>query len=69
MSQPIRVNDLPDRTPHGVALRCPSCGDQFSATRSDYFWMPPDRVFRCQHDRTPLQLTREIPRFEDWRRG
>lgn len=59
----IRVRDLPDSTlSTGVHLSCPMCGDQWSATRGDYFMLHPDRVLRCENDGLRLQLTRTLSR-------
>jgi hypothetical protein len=54
-----RVTDLPDQPAPGVCLYCRSCGDEFSATRRDYFWMPPEKPFRCGHDGALLQLVQK----------
>lgn len=31
----------------GTFLLCPDCGDEYSATYGDYFFMPDDQVFLC----------------------
>lgn len=43
----ITVEDLPADTVPGVSLYCPHCQEHYSATKGDYFWMPPDKPFRC----------------------
>lgn len=57
----ITIKDLPASTERtGVHLSCPTCGDCFSATRGDYFMLPPDTVMRCPNDQTKLRLTRTV---------
>lgn len=59
----ITVAELPDLAgaplPHPV-LRCPSCGEEFSADRRDYAWFQPaSHAFTCDRDdcdEAPLQL-------------
>ena len=60
----ITVADLPIAPAHGVCLRCPRCGGEFSATRGDYFWYPMTRPFRCHNDRTYLHLVRKGTFYE-----
>lgn len=62
----ITVRDLPENPPCGVILYCPSCGARSSAMRDDYFWRRPDLPFRCDSDRSFLQLVRAVTRYEDW---
>lgn len=68
MMKSIRVKDLPDSTLHtGVHLSCPMCGDTWSATAGDYFWLPLETIMRCQNDNTPLRLTRTVSQEESIR--
>lgn len=55
----VTVDMLPAHPDPGVQLYCPHCQQGYSATRGDYFWMPPGRPFRCQACRRPLQLVQE----------
>jgi hypothetical protein len=65
MPNKLTVDDLPRTPAYGVCLYCPTCGDTFSACRGDYFWMPVGKAFRCQHDRTLLQLRqRSAPTYQ-----
>lgn len=58
----VFVSDLPEST-HGEFLLCPRCGEQFSATRGDYFWKG-NEPFTCRgpvglrHRKTNMQLVR-----------
>ena len=48
-----------------VFLYCPECGDRFSATRGDYFWMPKDEPFKCGECGGDLMLARERCTIEE----
>lgn len=66
------VRDLPERpeaSPPGPCLRCPRCGDTFSAYRGDYFLWDPDTPMRCQHcqGRPLLKLVVERRQWEAWK--
>ena len=65
----VKVGDLPQTPEPGVCLRCPCCGETFSATRGDYFWQDPETPFRCQCDETPLKLVRVRTRIAPWKEG
>jgi len=62
MPRLLTVEDLPDLI--GAPwprpeLRCPTCGERWSAHRGDYFWMPAGRGFVCDAgicEATPLEL-------------
>lgn len=55
----VYVRDLLNTAPSGVCLYCTACGGEYSATRGDYFWMPFNKPFRCQTDRTLLKLVQK----------
>lgn len=60
----LRVRDLPESTLHsGQFLYCSTCGARYSATRGDYFWMPPNEILGCEEDSTPFILARESVRI------
>ena len=46
----------PDRR---TFLYCRACGEQYSATRGDYFWKPDDEPFECDRCDIPMILARE----------
>lgn len=59
-SRHVTRADLPVSPGPGVVLHCPLCGATYSASQGDYFWVPRNGVFRCQVDRTPLELARKV---------
>lgn len=44
---PVTVSDLPESPTYGTLLYCPRCGEEYSANKGDYFWLPDDHVFEC----------------------
>ena len=63
----MRVGDLPEGPPPGVALYCSRCERTWSATRSDYFMRPLDDelVCDCEEPEPPrkLELRRKVVRY------
>lgn len=59
----LTIKDLPESA-DGLMLYCHRCHGSYSATKGDYFWMPPTKAFRCEVCRTPLVLVRESTRIE-----
>ena len=61
----VTIDNLPQRT-SGEFLYCWKCGDHYSATRGDYFWMLPGARFECdgqpgaRHRAVRLQLARRV---------
>jgi 5-methylcytosine-specific restriction endonuclease McrA len=55
----VTVEDLPELIgapgPRPLLL-CRCCGGEFSANKSDYFWMPAGDVFECCECGEPLEL-------------
>lgn len=47
-----------------VMLYCRDCGETYSATRGDYWYLPDDREMRCKCGE-PLRLVRKVERYED----
>lgn len=47
MSRRITVGDLPEKPGPHTLLLCRKCGNEYSATRGDYFILPKSRVMRC----------------------
>ena len=37
-------------------LRCPECGDEFSGNAGDYWDLPDDHVFTCEHCKLVMEL-------------
>lgn len=67
----LTVSQLPERDRAGdnclpIVIHCPECGDTSSATRGDYFTLPPDHVFVCQCGCQDLRLARKIVSFESY---
>lgn len=62
---PLTYGQLPVTPPYGVFLYCPECGEQYSATRGDYFLAPKDSEVTCRddHEPTPMILAREERRI------
>lgn len=60
----VKVDNLP-RDAGDVFLYCWRCGEHYSATRGDYFWMPIGKPFVCRgqhgayHRPVVLQLARQ----------
>jgi hypothetical protein len=50
----VRVSDLKDRYEGRVFLYCDVCGAEYSAHRGDYFMLPDDHVFTCDHGATEV---------------
>jgi hypothetical protein len=65
----VKLDNLPSRVT-GESLYCWRCGEHYSATRGDYFWMPADQPFECRgqhgayHRPVRLQLVRRISFLE-----
>lgn len=71
-SKAVRVQDLPELTGtegRRPCLRCPKCGDTFSAHRGDYFLWDPETPLRCQRcqGRPLLRLVVERRQWEPWK--
>ena len=61
----VTVKDLPALGERReLFLYCPECQSQYSATRGDYFWMPPNEPFKCECCNEPMVLARELKRIE-----
>jgi hypothetical protein len=43
----MKYGELPAHTTLGVFLYCEECGEQYSATRGDYFMVPDSREITC----------------------
>ena len=64
----IRITQLPDAgmiqysSSRRLELACPVCGDTFSATAGDYFWVRPGHAFTCEHDgeAVPCELREQV---------
>lgn len=74
----VYKRDLPDPTPYGVLLRCPSCCQEFSASRGDYWNLDEAQTLRCSEcpedgddngkgQGEPLELVRRVVAYETWR--
>lgn len=61
----VTVQDLPalGERPE-LFLYCEECDERYSATRGDYFWMPPSEPFTCECCDAPLVLARAFTRVE-----
>ena len=55
----LRPADLPIHPASDVALAC-SCGARYSATRGDYWLLPPTHTFVCECGRYLRLLRREV---------
>jgi len=68
----LHVRDLPKQsgpTPPHPMLHCPRCGGEYSACRGDYFWMPPDKAFRCGECRGALVLVTKQVTYTELSKG
>jgi hypothetical protein len=57
----IRVQDLPTNPEYRTMLHCERCGENYSATRGDYFLAAPDQIMRCCG--RVLKLVRQETRY------
>jgi hypothetical protein len=57
----LYVHDLPEHPRADVVLFCVECGDTFSATRGDYFLVPPGESLKhCKQDMVLARRTVHI---------
>lgn len=54
--------DLPEPTIPSSLLACPMCGEEYSATRGDY-WNRLGEEVRCERCVEPLRLVRKVTRY------
>lgn len=58
----MKYQQLPAQPRPGVVLHCPSCSEDYSATRGDYF-LCLDAVARCGSCNEALVLARRTTRY------
>lgn len=64
---PVTVADLKDHYEGHVFLYCETCFGEYSATKGDYWDMPEEEAFTCDHCGTNLRLVRRETRLVDVR--